>query len=453
VTGHWIWWLAGGSIAVAAAALLAWALFWDQAKGRRRCPKCWYGMDGVPGLACPECGRTARGEPDFHHARRRWTHGAFAIALLCVAWSTALVGTPGRESGWAYVPTVALLAAGSEFDHATPAGRLIVDRLRAGVALPWDKWLARRIEAGRMPEDWSEAVRRRPKWPVGVPVRVDIYFQPWLGSAFDRREVSLWPRQSPAERTIAGQDPPGVFVCHFGGGGGREWIDLPPPALGANTYDLVMEVRAGAGAFITRRNISVPIDGVATIDEAMPPTQPAEHQRLVERLMFSVYQPECQVLAITFMENWRNHKAWGPVDHARRFRVTILQGGRPIGSGTPDPVWQGQTRVRVDPASQPWADLIDQAGETLDVSTLSVLIEPEPAMALIDLEFSRYSVEAFEVPVREVVFSPDGDTSAPETLWPTPRVPINGFKGALAPESDAVVDTASDPHSESAPPR
>lgn len=48
------------------------ALFRDRSRGRRRCPKCWYDMAGVPGLKCPECGREARKERRLHTTRRRW---------------------------------------------------------------------------------------------------------------------------------------------------------------------------------------------------------------------------------------------------------------------------------------------------------------------------------------------------------------------------------------------
>jgi hypothetical protein len=55
----WLYHTFGWTLAAAGMVLLAWALFWDRSRGRRRCPKCWYNMEGVPGLRCPECGREA----------------------------------------------------------------------------------------------------------------------------------------------------------------------------------------------------------------------------------------------------------------------------------------------------------------------------------------------------------------------------------------------------------
>lgn len=48
------WLVMGGGV-----VLLGRALLWDRARGRRRCPKCWYDMSGVDSLRCPECGREA----------------------------------------------------------------------------------------------------------------------------------------------------------------------------------------------------------------------------------------------------------------------------------------------------------------------------------------------------------------------------------------------------------
>src|SRR5438309_1158927 len=53
----WLLTLLGYTLAAAGALLLLWSLFHDRPKGRRRCPRCWYDMRGVPSLLCPECGR------------------------------------------------------------------------------------------------------------------------------------------------------------------------------------------------------------------------------------------------------------------------------------------------------------------------------------------------------------------------------------------------------------
>ena len=88
----WIWWLGGGVLALAGLWLLWWSLFRDRARGRRRCPRCWYDMGGVPGLVCPECGRDARREKRLGRTRRKWRWAAIGGLVWIIAFS--LVVTP-----------------------------------------------------------------------------------------------------------------------------------------------------------------------------------------------------------------------------------------------------------------------------------------------------------------------------------------------------------------------
>lgn len=59
--------------------LLYWSLLKDRAKGRRRCPKCWYDMSATEGLRCSECGYEAKREKNLHKTRRRKLIAAFAL--------------------------------------------------------------------------------------------------------------------------------------------------------------------------------------------------------------------------------------------------------------------------------------------------------------------------------------------------------------------------------------
>ncbi len=71
---------------VAGAAMVLWiALFKDRSRGRKRCPRCWYDMTGVPELKCPECGHEVRRESRLFTTRRRWR-------LACVGLLLALLG-------------------------------------------------------------------------------------------------------------------------------------------------------------------------------------------------------------------------------------------------------------------------------------------------------------------------------------------------------------------------
>ncbi|MDX2016818.1 MAG: hypothetical protein SFY95_04150 [Planctomycetota bacterium] len=75
----------------------------DRSKGRRRCPRCWYGMDGVPGLTCPECGRAAKNEHRL--LRTRWRKRRLALGLIgLLAAACVFLGPEYQRYDWAKGP-------------------------------------------------------------------------------------------------------------------------------------------------------------------------------------------------------------------------------------------------------------------------------------------------------------------------------------------------------------
>ncbi len=104
----WLYHTLGWTLAAAGVALLTWALFWDRSRGRRRCPKCWYSMEGVPGLRCPECGREVGREALLYRTRRKWVW----VRVSCFLLGASVAVGPGREvwlNGWSVVPTSVLV--------------------------------------------------------------------------------------------------------------------------------------------------------------------------------------------------------------------------------------------------------------------------------------------------------------------------------------------------------
>jgi hypothetical protein len=89
-------------------AAVWWALYSDRARGRRRCPKCWFDMTHTQGRRCTECGYSGATEDDLRRTRRRPVVGFLAL-LGC-----AILGARGidhiRVSGWGpYAPTPLLV--------------------------------------------------------------------------------------------------------------------------------------------------------------------------------------------------------------------------------------------------------------------------------------------------------------------------------------------------------
>lgn len=105
----WAWMMMGWLVGLAGAAVVVWAVLGDWGRrlrrGRsRRCPRCWYSMEGVPSRRCPECGREAKGERALLKSRRRWRWTAVGVVVIAMAF--VLHATPGvRQHGWvALVP-------------------------------------------------------------------------------------------------------------------------------------------------------------------------------------------------------------------------------------------------------------------------------------------------------------------------------------------------------------
>jgi hypothetical protein len=186
----WLYHLLGYTFAAAAVVLLLWALFWDRSRGRRRCPKCWYDMAGVPGLRCPECGREARREGSLHRTRRRWRGVCIALVVMLAAspvWSVPRI----RRDGWfGAVPTTILALAapmgGSQWEVAyTPDWRVLkpphgscldltLERLNSERAWSWQSQLFYDRLFRANPGEILNMLGVPKKWPAGVPLRLRL---------------------------------------------------------------------------------------------------------------------------------------------------------------------------------------------------------------------------------------------------------------------------------------
>jgi hypothetical protein len=125
-------------------ALLVWAVFGDRSRGRRRCGRCWYDMDGVEGLTCPECGRTAAAERGLRRTRRRW--GLALLAFVVLGVGVAPIAAPWvQRGGWIpWTPTWGLRLTAPLLDGASDAymGKIAA---RAPELNPWERLLVARF--------------------------------------------------------------------------------------------------------------------------------------------------------------------------------------------------------------------------------------------------------------------------------------------------------------------
>ncbi len=164
---HTLGWVIGG----AAVTLLAWALFWDRARGRKRCPKCWYDMAGVPGLRCPECGCDAKREKRLTRTRRRKWWAGFAVVSMVVGFVVHRVPEVAAHGWRGSVPTTVLILAlpwlpSPEPDLFVPMepslySELVAERLHQPSMWNWQRrWLVSyMIRGDRQRPDRSESWR------------------------------------------------------------------------------------------------------------------------------------------------------------------------------------------------------------------------------------------------------------------------------------------------------
>jgi hypothetical protein len=97
-----MWFIALAAVSLLGVWLAAWAIYGDPARGRRRCPTCWYDMSGTPASRrCPECGHACEEEKDLLRPRRRRFLATIGIFLAFTPGAWALVAT-GIERGWHY---------------------------------------------------------------------------------------------------------------------------------------------------------------------------------------------------------------------------------------------------------------------------------------------------------------------------------------------------------------
>lgn len=233
--------IVSSSIILFGVFLVIWALVGDRARGRKRCPKCWYDMSGAVGFQCPECGRRVKHERGFGRSKRpRW---AFVVAICMFIVSgygfvinkqvteheewLAAVPTWVLMTGWEWLPEEWILYDNSPYETT------LDERLGINSQDDWDTpWISdRRIRRfGRMLCKGLETDQAS-RWDIrrlaliGATDEILIYKffddsedgtevdNEWMGSPIDPEKLFRVSWIDLAEALVA--DPPSMNQIHI----------------------------------------------------------------------------------------------------------------------------------------------------------------------------------------------------------------------------------------------
>ena len=277
-------WLVGGAGTLAfivAVAILWWGLFGDRARGRRRCPRCWYDMSHSDGLTCSECGRTAPNEKHLLRTRRRLIPALLAAIVASAGASYAI--ERGNQRGWlALMPTRVMLMSlpfsGDSYASLSTeitmrvARRTMTDRqlrslvkrclrgdmLARPVSPEWERKYGNLLAIcrGRVPEGFGldEQLQKLPahieltsrrSWPQDAPICLRLDVREWWPAGTECR-ITLTPQWDPDEPIIIWRDAAPRGPRRPGRGNRNRPRPYPlviadPPGQTSLEFDVVLE--------------------------------------------------------------------------------------------------------------------------------------------------------------------------------------------------------------------
>ena len=276
----WLVWMAGSLTFLVCLSILWWGLFGDRARGRRRCPRCWYDMSHN-GMTCPECGGTASREKHLFRTRRRLAPALLAAIIASVGASYAI--EQANDRGWmTLVPTRAVLMGlpfagtvqdplATELTSRLSQRKLTESHLRSlvkrcvrgdmfarPVTAEWEEKYGALLQRCRwsLPDGFGldESLLKIPAsielssgrvWPLDAPICLDLDVREWWPAGTQCRVV-LTPTWDPSEPITVWRDAAQRGNSQGNPRNRRQERPLPlviaePPNLPRLDFDVVLE--------------------------------------------------------------------------------------------------------------------------------------------------------------------------------------------------------------------
>lgn len=288
-----IHWLLGAVVGLTGLVGIAWSLFCDRSRGQRRCPQCWYDMSGSPSLQCPECGKRPKRENHLFRTRRRWRWATLGVSISIAVVAIGLWPKVERDGWLSIVPTTALILV------APPAGTEVQFDWVAlkPIEHPVSAELRRRRAALRLADwQWNLAMRRtqviksRRRWPKDVPLAVSMKLPAWVQLV--RCEVTARPLLEGGRTARAGtlrRERCGVGSDLRRKSEAYQVVGRLDASDTGVEFDCTVSHVVGMGDRVVESwsgIVRLPIESVATVDEAITPARnPALNEAVARAVM------------------------------------------------------------------------------------------------------------------------------------------------------------------------
>ena len=163
----WLMWSLGFLMFALGLGVVARSLLWDRARGRRRCPKCWYSMEGLAAgsdtATCPECGLNVERASSLLRTRRHWRIAAVGVIVMVLSVAVASIPFVRAKHWYDISPDTPLLltlrqdpktwsgATNELYDRAAKGNlwnwqeRIVIDNLTASLESTTDELYQRRL--------------------------------------------------------------------------------------------------------------------------------------------------------------------------------------------------------------------------------------------------------------------------------------------------------------------